>query len=385
MTKNVLLTALHPSGGIRTYFRYIYGDPSFTDFHFTLVAPDEGLSEFLAKALPEGRCTVEAAAEGKAAYIRQMRWHIRSDRYDLIQAHGFSAGLLTSLASFGLELPLIVTTHDVFLEGRFQGLSGWFKKRAIGYLLGRADLINPVGVDAADNLAANYPRLAAKGRLAPIRNGINIESFSTSERRSLKDELEITEDKVLIGFFGRFMGQKGFSTLRDALAICIGDADLRDKLRVVCFGWGGFIREEQAELDRLQLMPWFHFVEHTDDMAKALRGVDVAVMPSRWEACPLLPMEAMVAGVPVIASDCIGMKEVTTKTPASRFPVGDERALASCIRDFCNSIGEQKKAAEDFRQEAADRFDARRTARSLLGLFESFAQENLTDRFRGSK
>lgn len=368
---NILLTALQPGGGIRTYFRYIYGDPCFEDSHFTLIAPDDGLSEFLRRVLPEGRLTVEPAAVGKAAYMRQMRSIVRSGDFDLIQAHGFSAGLLTAAACVDLHTPFIITTHDVFLEGRFAGLGGWLQKVMIGKLLEKATVVNPVGHDAAANLASTYPALKRKGRIAPVRNGIHVESFTTSSRRPLKSELGLAEDVILLGFFGRFMGQKGFSTLRDAVEDCIEDVGLRRRLAVVCFGWGGFIREEQAELANRGMTPWFHFVDHTDAMAEALRGVDIVVMPSRWEACPLLPMEAMVSGVPVIASDCIGMREVTEDTPTVRFAVNDIDGLATAIKDSVRNLEQRKREAEAFRESASRRFDAKETAKALRNLFVS--------------
>ncbi|WP_375192846.1 glycosyltransferase family 4 protein [Marinobacter sp.] len=374
---NILLTALQPSGGIRTYFRYIYGDQCFENYRFTLVAPDDGLSNFLGRVLPKERLLVEPAKAGKIAYVRQMRSLICSGNYDLVQAHGFSAGLLTAVACIGLRIPFVITTHDVFLKGRFPGFKGWLEKSLIGKLLSKASAINPVGRDAAENLASNYPALERK--IFPVRNGIHVESFETSNRRRLKRELELPSDAVLLGFFGRFMGQKGFSTLRDAVETCLEDSSLRGRLAVVCFGWGGFIREEQAELTQRGLTPWFHFVDHTDDMAEALRGVDIAVMPSRWEACPLLPMEAMVSGVPVIASDCIGMKEVTEDTPALSFAVNQVDELASAIKYSVDNLQERKQRAEAFRETAARRFDAKDTAKALRTLFESTLRRECAD------
>lgn len=376
---NILVTALQPGGGIRTYFRYIYGEQCFENYHFTLVAPDVGLSGFLERVLPEGRLVVKPTPRGKVEYMLRMRGLVRSGKFDLVQAHGFSAGLLTAAACIGLRTPFVITTHDVFLEGRFQGVKGRLQKSLIGKLLAQASVINPVGLDAAENLASNYPTLKRRGQIAPIRNGIHVESFQTPSRRPLRQELGLADDVILLGFFGRFMGQKGFSTLRDALAKCIEQAGLRDRLAVVCFGWGGFIREEQAELAQRGLSGWFHFVDHTDDMAEALRGVDVAVMPSRWEACPLLPMEAMVSGVPVIASDCIGMREVTEDTPALSFAVNQVGELASAIKYSVDNLQERKQRAEAFRETAARRFDAKDTARALRTLFESTLRRECAD------
>ena len=89
---------------------------------------------------------------------------------------------------------------------------------------------------------------------------------------------------------------------------------------MLCFGWGGFIREEQVEIKRRGLENNFHFLPFQENPARAIRGVDVVVMPSLWEACPLLPMEVLVAGVPVIGTDCVGMREVLLDTPARVVP-----------------------------------------------------------------
>ena len=69
----VLMSALHPEGGIRTFFRYIYGHPVFSGSRFTLVAPDRNLSEYLAEFLPDQSIQIIVAEKGKPGFIRQMR------------------------------------------------------------------------------------------------------------------------------------------------------------------------------------------------------------------------------------------------------------------------------------------------------------------------
>ena len=116
-------------------------------------------------------------------------------------------------------------------------------------------------------------------------------------------------------------------------------------------------------------------------MNSALRGVDVVVMPSRWEACPLLPMEAFVAGVPLLATDCIGLKEVTKDTPVLRFSVDDSGSLVAAIKLLqkdCDSLNSKARA---FRKIAAERFDVRSTSSSLKKLFIANSSENSKGRF----
>jgi glycosyltransferase involved in cell wall biosynthesis len=166
------------------------------------------------------------------------------------------------------------------------------------------------------------------------------------------------------------MAQKGFGLLVDAVESWNNSGKLRP-LHVCCFGWGGFIREEQESIARRELKEYFHFFPGTDEMGAAIRGVDVVVMPSRWEACPLLAMEVMVAGKPLIASNCIGLKEVTNNTPALIFEVGSLSQLLEQLSLFESRQEHFAVEFSNFRDVAAERFDVSATAESLLGVFNS--------------
>ena len=74
-------------------------------------------------------------------------------------------------------------------------------------------------------------------------------------------------------------------------------------------------------------------MEAVPDVLPILQKLDLLIMPSLWEACPVLPMEAMCAGVPVLGSDCIGLREVLRGTPSLTSPAGDAPALASAIQE----------------------------------------------------
>jgi glycosyltransferase involved in cell wall biosynthesis len=94
-------------------------------------------------------------------------------------------------------------------------------------------------------------------------------------------------------------------------------------------------------------------------------------MPSLWEACPLLPMEAMCAGVPVLGSDCIGLNEVLAGSPSCIVPAGDEAALAAAIRQA--SYAPWKDRAAQYAPLAQRRFDVQARAHDLAALFDQLA------------
>ena len=105
-------------------------------------------------------------------------------------------------------------------------------------------------------------------------------------------------------------------------------------------------------------------------MASAIRGVDAVVMPSKWEACPLLPMEVMVSGRPLIASNCIGMNEVTAGSPTLVFDVGSFEGLLEQLEQFASKQQEITSDFASYRKVAAGRFDVSHTAVKLGELFE---------------
>jgi glycosyltransferase involved in cell wall biosynthesis len=95
---------------------------------------------------------------------------------------------------------------------------------------------------------------------------------------------------------------------------------------------------------------------------------DLLVMPSLWEAMPLLPMEALAAGVPVLGSDCIGLREVLHGTPSRMVRAGDVAALADGLRDAL--ADPWAEAARAYAPAACRRFDNARSARTLVDLFD---------------
>ena len=104
-------------------------------------------------------------------------------------------------------------------------------------------------------------------------------------------------------------------------------------------------------------------------MASALKGVDLVAMPSRWEACGLLAMESLSAGVPIVGSNCEGLGEVLEGSPAKRVPVGDVRALVDALVEEITHLDRRTEAFRGYQPEAVERFAIERPARALADLY----------------
>jgi len=368
----ILIAARWPVGGIRTYLRYVFRYDVLRHHRYVVLAPDaDGLDVALADFAAEHveRMTPD---QGNAAMFRAALRVVRQSQPALIHSHGFTSALLLAPIARLTRTRHLVTTHDVLFPSQFAGVKGRLKRLGIAAALRSADHVMAVGEEALTNLRSFFPALDTDAKSSAIRNGIEPSLFAGEQRRPLRQELGLPAEATLLGFFGRFMAQKGFTYLVEAVARLRSEGHT---IHVACFGWGGFIREEQQALREQGLSDCFHFLAQTDDMVAALRGVDAVVIPSRWEACPLLPMEALMAGAPVITSDCIGMNEVVTDTPALVFPMGDAGALGERIARVVARPEAHRERAEAFRDQAAERFDGARSAASLARLYQGLMNE----------
>lgn len=365
--RRVLLVIRWPVGGIRTFLKYVISDFPCDSYRFSVVGvTNEGMSSLRSDL---GACvdnwTLIPSDGNEARNLAKAVWRLnREFHFDAIHAHGFTSVIACIPSSVLSHSVLICTAHDILSDVQFLGLRGTIRKVVLGAALSRCKVIHSVSKDAEENLLSYFPSLRKKS--VAIMNGINVELFSNSERADLHQKLGIDRSVKLIGFFGRFMGQKGFKYLVSAVEHIREDRYLPD-VHIVCFGSGDFIREEQDEIRRRGLETSFTFIPFVPEVSSVMKGCDLIAMPSLWEACPLQPMEALCAGVPFVGSNCIGLREVLERTPAIQVETGDAVNLAAGI---LQSLERGRGPFEKFAPVAADRFDVRRTAMDIYELYE---------------
>lgn len=375
--KTILVIVRHPVGGIRTFLRYFHRSMDRDAYRFIVLTAGSVELAALRADLEQPNVRIVGLAPGASAVamMKAMAKILRSEEIALVHAHGLGSGLTTAWLGRLARVPVLLTLHDVFVPKQFQGLRGLAKRLVIGLGLLVPSKIHCVSHDAARNLMTYFPVLGLVKRspVAVVLNGIISDQFTRSDRRNLVAELALVPQSLLVGFLGRFMNQKGFAELVGAVEILRADASLPRPFHVLCFSpEDGFIREERADVTRRGLDGIIRFLPFVADVGPTLRGLSVVAIPSRWEACPLLPMEVMTAGIPLIASDCIGLREVVLDTPARIFPTGSSAALAEAIKAEMREPSTEAAAA--FAPTAATRFDVSLRTLELLAIVKHTAR-----------
>jgi glycosyltransferase involved in cell wall biosynthesis len=370
----VLAVARWPVGGIRTHLRYHYEPLAAAGYCFTFVGPDDASLQTLRAGLG---CLAGAEFIGVPLRGRSCRlWSVvrrllRTRRFALVHAHGLTAGVHCSFAEFALGVPLVVTLHEPLRPAQFPGLPGRFKRWAMGALLRRADRIVAVSEDARDNLLSHLPALGRRAdRLITVPNGIETgkyEEMPEQTGNAWRQRLGVGPDTTLFGYLGRFMPEKGFPVLLEALKR-LAEHYGHERFHLAAFGSDDYRREYQKRIEQEGLGGVATLLDFVPDVVPVLAGLDLVVVPSLWEASSLVSMEALSAGVPVLGSDCPGLREVLRGTPSVTVRTGDVAALAEGLARFLESPWTREARA--YAPAARERFDRSRSARRLQELFD---------------
>jgi len=146
-------------------------------------------------------------------------------------------------------------------------------------------------------LTEAYP--TAQSELAVIGNGVDLDRFRVStpaERAAARRELGYADDQYVVAFIGHEFDRKGFPMLRDALRRTPPEVVL-----LVVGGTARMISHARTAVDRLGLGARVQFAGSHPDVVPFLRAADAFALPSAYESSGLVFLEALAAGVPVIA------------------------------------------------------------------------------------
>lgn len=373
---NILVPIRYPVGGIRTYLKYTYGKLNRDSYSFVFIGPQKNWLALIRDDLSDYSCEV-ICTESKydnLSLLKSITSAIRKDSYDLIHSQGYTAGILGNIANFAFGLPHIITLHRTFgsdnTESTFWDSNAGVKKSIITWILKKTDVIQSVSNDAQTNLLEYFPDLGRiPDKLKVIRNGISIDTFDGCDVTG--KEVFNKEPGILhIGYFGRYMPEKGFDSLIDMVDILVNKYHIRN-FKVKCVGGPGqFFLVYKKDIRIRGLEEFFQFLDFFPDIAPVLKLMDLLVIPSLAEACGLIAMEGLVCGVPTVAFSCIGLTEVLTGTPARMVSVGDSWGLARQVSSIMNDYSSVKGTFTDFIPQAKKMYDSTRTAGQLEDLIE---------------
>lgn len=263
------------------------------------------------------------------------------ERIDLLHAHQYTPFFYSMMARFvAKKAPVLFTEH-----GRHFPDYPRRKRMLVNrLLLGRRDRVVGVGQAVRQALIANEGIPAR--RVSVIYNGIDARAFSNNagERASVRQKMGVGPNDFLIVQVARLDYLKDHATAIRALArvkaknaatrlVLIGEGPERDKI--------------EAEMHRLDLAEHVRFLGLRQDVARCLSAADLFLLTSISEGIPLTVIEAMSAGLPVVATRVGGVPEVVEEGRTGMLAdAGDDADLADCILRLAGDVDRRRSMGE---------------------------------------
>lgn len=262
---------------------------------------------------------VVIAPRAYAAEWRNMRKLCRMMRPQIVHTHGARCDFVDGLAARSLSVPTVTTLHGRTGGGLKWRVFEWMQHRAIRHF----DAIVAVSSAQVEYLAADGFR-ADKLRLIP--NAYS-DVGAPLNRAEARRRLGASPEPPLIGWVGRLSLEKGPDVFLEAVA------QLRDvSLQAAVIGEGaasGSLRSRARTLDLGDRIHWHGTIPNA---ALLFPAFDLFVLSSRTEGTPIVLLEAMAQGIPVIATAVGGVPAMVSTKEAVLVPAENPQALAQAIR-----------------------------------------------------
>lgn len=262
-------------------------------------------------------------------YMARALWRLRRTfDPEIVHAHiAIPAGWGAVMLRWLVGKPIVLTENSSEFES-------WLKRPGLRWMANRTfsgtDLVIAVSEGQRQRIERTFGR---KKGLVIVPNIVNMERFTAS---TLPD----TQDGYRLLFVGLMdTDQKGVHILLDALAMIISRNRLSVPLHVDLIGGGSLQAGYEAQAKRLNIEQHitFHGLQPHTFIAKMMQECHALVLPSLHEALPLVIIEAMASGRPVICTRCGGPEYMVGENTGVVVEPGQASVLADGITDvLCN-------------------------------------------------
>lgn len=302
--------------------------------------------------------------------MRELLRLLRRERPQVLHTHNPKPGVLGRIVGRTARVPVVVNTqHGLYAQptDRLRRRLPVYAAERVAAAFGHHEL-----VQSPEDVTTLTQTLRVPARkVTLLGNGIDLSRFDgdRTHRERIRSEWGIGSDQVLVGVVGRLVREKGIDeivaaadVLRRADAsvaiVVIGPAepDKRDGLTA-------------EALDRARATG-IRFVGRRDDMPACYAAIDVFLTATHREGFPRAAMEAAASGLPIVATDIRGCRQVVHHEHTGLLvPVRDAAALAAAVARLVAQPAERARFGAAAHEKARKEFDQQRVIDITLATY----------------
>lgn len=300
---------------------------------------------------------------------------LRREQVDVLHTHNPKPGVYGRIVGRLAGVPMIVNTiHGLYATEDSPRLKRWvvYFLEWLAARFSDAELIQS---------PEDYELLMERGILPAhktrfLGNGVDLSRFNPERaggsRVSLREELGAAEDEVVVGMVGRLVAEKGVPELIAAAK------QLGDGYRVVVVGPLDPDKPDALapELIEEGERAGVRFLGMRRDVDLLYGAFDLFVLPSHREGFPRAAMEAAASGLPVVATDIRGCRQVVDEgVNGLLFPKGDVASMVDAIRQVGGDLAVRERMGAASAVKAAADFDEQRVVEKVMDAYMDLARE----------
>lgn len=305
------------------------------------------------------------------AYLRKV------GEFEAINTYVISTTFVLVILNKGLRGRIFYNHHNPFWPSQSGGILNRLLSLLRGFPLKRVKMIITQNDSSMTQLITRFK--VPETKIASIPAGIDTSLFSPEIKLDdVKEKYRLNRVRVIL-FVGKIGRVKGIEYLVKAVDIIVNQPGYRDALFLLVGPYEEFEINEPGEYTAriLNLIKSFKLEQNVrltgtlplDELTKLYLACDIFVLPSVVEQFPLVVIEAMAAGKPVVATKTLGaLMQVTDGWNGFLVEIGDERELAEKIKYLLDNPEEAKQMGINAR-ETAEQFDWSIVAQKYLAVY----------------
>jgi len=287
-------------------------------------------------------------------------------RYDVVHTHGSKAGILGRLAAHRAGSSRVIHTGHTFPIQWARGMRGRFYRALERRASFWCDTV--VALTQAQRSMLIEQQVCPSEKIVVLPNAVALpEALSPERRRLAREELELPPDAPVAAMLGRIVQQKDPLLFAQAAAAALR---LRPDLYFVWIGEGPMRRRMLRHALLLGVPEGrLRATGQRDGATSLLPAADLLMMTTRFEGMPYAVLEAMAAGLPVVAVDVPGMAEVVQHGVTGSLVAADPGLLAMQVVALAGDELLRRKFGEAGRNVVKQRFLVQDFIRNLQDLY----------------
>jgi glycosyltransferase involved in cell wall biosynthesis len=290
---------------------------------------------------------------------------------EIVHAHGhpYITSLIAAKLAKRYSKPFVLTQHNTFIEydSIFDSV-----ERLNDLAVGKETLKEADKIITVSNATKDYVlSLGAKPeKIKVLHNGVDLVHFRplTGKREEMRRKLGISQSSIVVLTVRRLVYKNGIDTLIEGADIAVRK---NPKITFLVVGKGPDLNNVQMRIRQLGIENNFRltgFVKD-EDLPFYYNAADFFVLPSKsGEGLPLVALEAMACGLPVIATNVGGISEILMEDYGKLVPSNQPEQLAKAILEFSNIDFSSRKL--ELRAVMEEKYSWDKNVETLIGIYE---------------